>query len=76
MRVLLHSAMPLIGAGEGVEDDHDHEHDHDHAHEHDATKTLRIVGLFLILLAGLAGSVPPLLMKVGGCWLADREEGG
>ena len=66
MRALLH------GDYEDVEEEHDdHLHDDDlddHAHEEgDSTLSLRVAAVFIILAAGLLGSLPPLYAKVGVC---------
>jgi hypothetical protein len=60
----------LLGPGHGVDDDHeDDDHGEDaaadpHVHEEDNTRWLRIVAVFVILVSGLAGGLPPLFSKV------------
>jgi ABC-type nickel/cobalt efflux system permease component RcnA len=61
----------LCGPGHVMNDDHEHDHDEDpaaeDAHAEDATKWLRIVAVFVILVSGLAGGLPPLFSKVSAC---------
>jgi hypothetical protein len=59
----------LLGPGHGLDDHEDDEHEGDaaeeeHDHEEDNTKWLRIVAVFVILVSGLVGGLPPLFSKV------------